>query len=72
LVRLAATLGNHVRDHRNGMLFDLLFALVWVGVVTVLAGLLGGPQWAHSATMAAGVLAYYGFVWSLSSARDEG
>jgi hypothetical protein len=70
--RLAATLRTHVREHRRGLLFDLLFALAWVGVVTVLADLLGGPRWAHYATMAAGVFAYYGFVWSMASARGGG
>jgi hypothetical protein len=68
--RLAAALRDHVREHRRGMLFDLLFAVVWVTLVAALFDLLGGPQWARYATMAAGVVAYYGFVWSLASARD--
>jgi hypothetical protein len=53
------------------MLVDLLFALLWVTVVSVTFGLLGAPQWATYLAMAAGVVAYYGFFWSLESARTN-
>ena len=61
---------DHVREHRDGMLFDLVFAIAWVTVVTVLFTLLQGPQWAYYLTMAGGVVAYYGFMGSLEAARD--
>jgi hypothetical protein len=61
----------HVREHRDGMVFDLVFAVVWVTVVSVLFEVLQGPQWAYYLCMFAGVIAYFGFVGSLSLARDE-
>ena len=61
--------GEHVREHRSGMLVDLVFALVWVTVVSLLFDLLGAPQWATYLAMAGGVVAYYGFFWSLDAAR---
>ncbi len=67
--RLDAIRG-HVRDHRQGMVFDLVFAVVWVSVASLLADVLGAPQWASYLLMASGVVAYFGFVWSLSAARN--
>lgn len=61
--------GDHVREHRSGMVVDLVFAMAWVTVVSVLFDLLQGPQWAYYLTMAAGVVAYYGFFWSLAAAK---
>jgi hypothetical protein len=52
------------------MLTDLVFALVWVTVVSVAFDALGAPQWATYLAMAAGVVAYYGFFWSLETARE--
>jgi hypothetical protein len=66
------TIGEHVQEHRSGMVTDLAFAVIWVTVVTVLFDLVSGPQWAYYLTMGAGVLAYYGFFWSLAAARDDG
>ncbi|MBO4248048.1 hypothetical protein IL252_09495 [Halomicrobium sp. IBSBa] len=66
------TIGKHVQEHRSGMLVDLAFAVIWVTAVTLLFDLLAGPQWAYYLTMGAGVLAYYGFFWSLAAARSEG
>lgn len=60
----------HVREHRRGMIFDLVFAVVWVAAVSLLADVLGAPQWASYLLMATGVVAYFGFVWSLSAARN--
>jgi hypothetical protein len=68
---LARAVQRHLRRHRWGMLVDLLFALLWVTVVSVTFGLLGAPQWATYLAMAAGVVAYYGFFWSLESARTN-
>ena len=61
--------GEHVREHRSGMVVDLAFAIVWVTVVSVSFDLLGAPQWAHYLAMGGGVVAYYGFFWSLDAAR---
>lgn len=62
--------GEHVREHRSGMLVDLVFAVAWVTAVSVVFDLLGAPEWAHYLAMAGGVVAYYGFFWSLEAARD--
>jgi hypothetical protein len=66
------TIGEHVQEHRSGMVVDLAFAVIWVTAVTALFDFLSGPQWAYYLTMGAGVLAYYGFFWSLAAARSEG
>ncbi|ADQ69275.1 hypothetical protein C499_00035 [Halogeometricum borinquense DSM 11551] len=68
---LAETIRNHVREHRSGMLTDLLFALVWVTGVSVLFDVLNGPQWAYYLCLGAGVVAYYGFFASLEAARER-
>jgi len=61
----------HVREHRSGMVVDLAFAVVWVGVVTALFDLLQGPTWAYHLSLAGGVVAYFGFFASLTAARNE-
>lgn len=63
-------IGEHVLEHRSGMVVDLVFALVWVTVVSVVFDFLQGPQWAYYLAMFGGVVAYYGFFWSLESARE--
>ncbi|AFK20969.2 hypothetical protein E6P09_17575 (plasmid) [Haloferax mediterranei ATCC 33500] len=68
---LTETIREHVREHRSGMLTDLLFALVWVTGVTVLFDVLNGPQWAYYLCLGAGVVAYYGFFASLEAAREQ-
>jgi hypothetical protein len=60
----------HVRDHRRGMVVDLVFALIWVTVVTVLFDALSGPRSIYYLTLLGGVVAYYGFFWSLEVARE--
>ena len=65
-----SSIRRHVREHRRGMAFDLVFAVVWVAAVSLLADVLGAPQWASYLLMATGVVAYFGFVWSLSAARN--
>lgn len=67
---LADTVREHVREHRSGMLVDLLFAIAWVTVVTVVFDLLQGPQWAYYLTMFGGVIAYFGFFASLEAVRE--
>lgn len=62
---------HHISEHRSGMLIDLVFACGWVTMVTVLFGVLDGPQWAYYLCMLAGVVAYYGFFASLAVAREN-
>lgn len=59
-------LREHVSEHRTGMLYDLVFAVVWVAAMTVLHGVLSGPQWAYYLLLAAGVPAYFAFQFSLA------
>lgn len=54
----------YVRTHRWGMVNDLLFALAWVGLISVLFTLVDGPQWAYYLLMATGIPAYFGLVYS--------
>lgn len=65
------TVVGHVEEHRGGIVADMVFAVVWVGAVSLVFGLLGAPQWAHYLAMALGVVAYYGFFWSLAIAREQ-
>lgn len=53
------------------MVSDLLFALVWVTIVEVFFTFVDGPQWAYYTFMLAGVVAYFGFFWSLDVARER-
>ncbi|WP_267643828.1 hypothetical protein [Haloarchaeobius amylolyticus] len=69
LADLAEAARDHVREHDAGMAVDLAFALAWVTLVTLLFEVLSGPSWAYQLTMAAGVVAYYGFFASLSVAK---
>ena len=69
---LLETVGEHLQEHRSGMVVDLVFALAWVTVVTVLFDLLpGGPQWLYYLTLLGGVVAYYGFFMSLEGVRES-
>lgn len=60
----------HVREHRSGMVADLVFAVVWVAMVSVLFDLVDGPRWAYYLLMFGGVVAYFGFFASLKVARE--
>ncbi|MBX0304785.1 hypothetical protein [Haloarcula salinisoli] len=69
--RLLETVGEHVDEHRGGMVVDFVFALAWVTVVTVVFDLLpGGPEWLYYLTLLGGVVAYFGFFWSLEAVRE--
>ena len=61
-------LGDHLREHRGGIVTDLLFAVAWVTLVNALFRVVDGPTWAYYLFMAAGVVAYYGFFLSLEAA----
>ncbi len=65
------TISNHVREHRSGMVSDLVFALVWVTIVEVFFNFVDGPQWAYYMFMLAGIVAYFGFFWSLELAKAQ-
>lgn len=69
---LADRLQNHYEEHKSGMLYDLMFAVVWVGLVSILFDFvfIGAPQWAFSMFMLAGIPAYFGFFWSLELLED--
>jgi hypothetical protein len=62
---------DHVVEHHDGMLFDLVFAIAWVTVVTLLFRGLGAPKPVYYLALAAGVVAYFGFVWSLEVAAAD-
>lgn len=65
------TITNHVREHRSGMMSDLVFALVWVTIVEIFFNFVEGPQWAYYLFMLAGIVAYFGFFWSLELAKQQ-
>ena len=62
---------DHVGEHRSGMVVDLVFAMAWVVAVSIVFEALQAPQWATYLAMALGVVAYYGFFWSLEAARKR-
>ena len=66
-------LREHVREHKSGMLYDLMFAVVWVGMVALLFDFVfvGAPQWVFYMFMLAGVPAYFGFFWSLELLLED-
>ena len=50
-------LDDHLREHRGGIVTDLLFAVAWVTLVNALFRVVDGPTWAYYLFMAAGVVA---------------
>lgn len=70
---LADRIREHVSDNRTGMVHDLMFAVAWVTVVSILFDflLVGAPRWVFYAFMLAGIPAYFGFFWSLEAAKRE-
>ncbi|WP_122090179.1 hypothetical protein [Halalkalicoccus subterraneus] len=66
-------LREHVTENRTGMVHDLMFAVVWVGIVSFLFEVVfaGAPGWAYYLFMLAGIPAYFGFFASLALAREE-
>lgn len=59
------------REERWGMLADMTFAILWVIGVDVAFGILEGPDWAYYMFMLAGIVAYFGLVWSLDVATEK-
>ncbi|THE62966.1 hypothetical protein D8Y22_21185 [Salinadaptatus halalkaliphilus] len=70
---LTDRLREHVRDNRGGMLYDLMFAVVWVGLVSFLFDVVftDAPRWAFYMFMLAGIPAYFGFFISLEIAKNQ-
>ena len=70
---LADRLRDHASEHRQGMLYDLVFAVVWVGVVSILFDFVfvSAPTWAYYLFMVAGIPTYFGFVFSLGQAKRQ-
>lgn len=62
---------DHVAEHHDGMLFDLVFAIAWVTVVSLLFEGFDAPELVYYGALAAGVVAYYGFAFSLQAAREN-
>jgi hypothetical protein len=61
-------IGRHIQEHRSGMVVDMVFAIAWVTVVTVVLDvLMGAPQWLYYLTLLGGIVAYYGFFWTLEA-----
>ena len=65
------TISDHVREHRSGMVSDLVFALVWVTIVELFFNFVDGPTWARYLLLVAGIPAYFGFVYSLELAKEH-
>lgn len=63
-------IGVYVLENRRGMLGDLVFALVWVTLVNAFFQLVDGPNWAYYMMMVAGVVAYFGFIFSVQMAVE--
>ncbi|MFW5963285.1 MAG: hypothetical protein ACOCQM_00370 [Natronomonas sp.] len=61
-------LGEYILENRGGIITDLVFAVVWVTLVTVIFRFVDGPDWAYYLLMLAGAVAYYGFFLSLEAA----
>ena len=66
------SLREYVVENRDGILNDLLFAALWVGLVSVLFQVVfpDAPTWAYYLCLLAGIPAYYGFFISLELAVE--
>jgi len=65
------SLTEYVRNNHSGLVTDLVFAVVWVTVVSVIFEVVDGPDWAYYAAMLAGIVAYFGFFASLEVAKER-
>lgn len=64
-------IGEHVQEHKDGMLYDIMFAVVWIAMVSFLFDFVfvSAPTWTYYMFMLAGIPAYFGFFFSLELAR---
>ena len=62
-----------MEENKSGMLYDLMFAVVWVGIVAFLFDFVfvGAPSWAFYMFMLAGIPAYFGFFWPLEALQQS-
>lgn len=66
----ADRLREHVEEHQGGIVADMLFAVVWVTVASLLYELSGNaPRWVLWMYLLAGVPAYFLFFWSWELAK---
>lgn len=65
-------IGEYVVENRRGMAGDLVFAVVWVTLVNAFFRVVDGPTWAYYMFMLAGIVAYFGFVFSVQAAAEAG
>ncbi len=72
-MRITDRIHKHVRENRTGMVHDLMFAVVWVSIVSFLFEFVfvSAPTWAFYMFMLAGIPAYFGFFISLELAREQ-
>jgi len=70
---LIERLREHARDHKQGMIHDLMFAVIWVAVISLLFDFVfvSAPWWALYLFLLAGIPAYFGFVFSLQQAKRQ-
>jgi hypothetical protein len=70
---LADKIRNHIRDNSQGMLYDVLFAVVWVSFISMLFDFvfISAPTWAYYLFLLCGIPAYFGFFWSLEIAKAQ-
>lgn len=63
---------DHLEEHRSGMLYDFMFAVVWVAIVTMLFEFVFVDASTHVyyLFLLLGIPAYFAFFWSLEVARD--
>ncbi|WP_336345011.1 hypothetical protein [Halalkalicoccus ordinarius] len=72
-MRITDRIQKHVSENRTGMVYDLVFAIVWVSAVSFLfeSVFTSAPTWAFYMFMLAGIPAYFGFFISLNLAREQ-
>ncbi|WP_280585566.1 hypothetical protein [Halorubrum sp. Boch-26] len=70
---LVDRLRSHVSENRGGMFQDLVFAIAWVTLVSLLYdfAFASAPQWVLYMFMLAGIPAYFGFFISLELAKQR-
>jgi len=70
---LAERVRSQVSENRGGMVQDLVFAIAWVTLVSLLYdfAFASAPQWVLYLFMLAGIPAYYGFFLSLEMAKAQ-
>ena len=70
---LGDRLQSHLQGNKRGMVHDAMFALIWVGFISLLFDFVfvGAPTWAYYLFLLCGVPSYFGFFWSLEIAKAQ-